>query len=106
MTATLTSTDNKTTKVKRPKENRFYVFLFFFCPSFVLWWFFFFYAFVKLRKFFITKNLVFIFKLNIVENLYYIEKDFAIILVFLCSCHSLGEIANEEEKIYKYINVL
>jgi hypothetical protein len=33
--ATPTSIDNKTKKVKRPRENTFCVFLFFFCPGFV-----------------------------------------------------------------------
>ncbi len=37
-TATPTSTNNKTTKVKRPKEDMFCVFMLFFCLSFVLWW--------------------------------------------------------------------
>jgi hypothetical protein len=87
MTATPTSTKNKTTKVKRPRENRFYVFLLFFCSGFVLWSFFF-YALVKLRKFFITKNLVLIFRLSTIESFYYTNRDFTIILVFFCSCHN------------------
>jgi hypothetical protein len=32
------STGNKTTKVKRLREDGFYIFLFFFCLGFVLWW--------------------------------------------------------------------
>lgn len=55
------------------------------------------YAFIKLRKFFITKNLVIIFKLSVVEKFYSVERDFVIILVFLSSCHNLREIAKEEE---------
>jgi hypothetical protein len=60
----------------------------------------FFYACVKLKKFFITKNLVFIFKLSTIDIFYYKEKDFATILVFLGSCHSLKEISKEEIYIY------
>jgi hypothetical protein len=70
--ATPTSTYNKTTKVKRPREDRFCLFaflLFEFCFVVGL-----FHAFVKLRKFFITKNLVLIFKLNIIESFYYRER--------------------------------
>jgi hypothetical protein len=73
MIETPTSTDNKTIKIKKPREVRFCVFLFFFCSNFVLWWVFF-YAFVKFRKFFITKNLKFIFKLSTIESFYYTEK--------------------------------
>jgi hypothetical protein len=43
----------------------------------------FFNAFVKLRKFFITKNLVLIFKLSTIKSFYYRKKDFAAILGFL-----------------------
>ncbi len=71
--ATPTSTYNKTTKVKRPREDRFCLFailLFEFC--FVVGRFL--HAFVKLRKFFITKNLVLIFKSNIIESFYYRER--------------------------------
>jgi len=38
MKTTPTSTDNETTKVKRLREDRFCVFLLFFCLGFVLWW--------------------------------------------------------------------
>jgi len=58
----------------------------------------FFYAFVKIKFFFITKNLILIFKLNTIESFYYIKKDFATILVFLGSCHNFLKIAKEEEK--------
>jgi hypothetical protein len=82
-TITLTSIDNNTTKVKRLKEYGFCVF----CFSFV--WvlfcgvsFFFFNVFIKLRNFFITKNLVIIYKLNIIESFYYKERNFITILVF------------------------
>jgi hypothetical protein len=50
-TTTPTSTNNKTTKVKRPKEDMFCVFMLFFCPSFVLWWVLFF-RFPQIEKFF------------------------------------------------------
>jgi len=98
MKTTPTSTNNETTKVKRLREGRFCVFLFFF----FLFGFCFvvghiYYAFVKLKKFFITKNLVIIFKLNTIKSFYYIERN----LGFFCFCHtSLREIAKE-----KYINI-
>jgi len=38
MKTTPTSTNNETTKVKRLREDRFCVFLFFFGLGFVLWW--------------------------------------------------------------------
>jgi hypothetical protein len=80
MATTLTSIHNKTTKVKRLKENRFSVFLLSrFCFVVGL----FFYAFDKLRKFFISKNLFIIFKLNIIKSFYYIKRDFTTILVAL-----------------------
>jgi len=75
----------------------FMFFCFSFVLSFVLWWVLYFYAFIKLRNFFISKNLIIIFKLSTIENFYYIEKDFDIILVFLSFCHSLREITKEEE---------
>jgi hypothetical protein len=72
----------KTTKVKRLKEDGFCAF----CFSFVWVLFcdgFFYYAFVKFRKFFISKNLVIIYKLSKMDNFYYNEKDFVTILVFV-----------------------
>jgi hypothetical protein len=93
MTTTPASTNNKTTKVKRLKEDMFCVFLVFFCDGS------FFYAFIKLFFFFITKNLIIIFKLSTIESLYYIKKYFTTILVFLGFCHNLKEIAKEEENI-------
>jgi hypothetical protein len=92
---TPTSTNNKTTKVKRLKEDKFCVFLFFFCLDFILWWVFF-YAFVKLKKKIITKNLVIIFKLSTIKKIYYTKKDFVTILVFLGFCHNPREIAKEK----------
>jgi len=67
MTTTPTSTNNKTTKVKRLREDRFCLFAFLlsrFC--FVVG--FFFNAFVQLRKFFITKNIIILFKLNTIPG--------------------------------------
>jgi len=58
---------------------------------------------MKLRIFFISKNLIIIFKLSTIESFYYRKKDFATILVFLGSCHSPREITKEE--IYIYINI-
>jgi len=99
-TTTPTSIDNKTTKVKRLREDRFCVFFFFFCFSFV-WVLFcggsFFYTFVKLRKFYFSKNLIIIFKLSIIESFYYTKRNFTTILVFLGSCHSPKTITKEEE---------
>ncbi len=83
MTTTLASIDNKTTKVFRLKVDRFYVS---FCFSFVLVLFCsgsFFYTLDKLKKFFISKNLVIIFKLNTIKSLYYTKRDFTTILVGL-----------------------
>jgi len=62
MIITLASINNKTTKVKRLRVDRFCVF--FFCLGFVLWRVLFFHTYVKLRKFSISKNLVIIFKLS------------------------------------------
>jgi hypothetical protein len=50
MIATPTSIDNKITKVKRPREDRFCVFLLFFCLGFVLWWVLFFMLLSSLTK--------------------------------------------------------
>jgi hypothetical protein len=55
----------------------------------------FFNDFVKMRIFFITKNLILIFKLSIRESFYHTKRDFTVILVFL--------IVKEKEKIYKYV---
>ncbi len=82
MIATPASTYNKTTKVKRPREDRF-CFLAFLLSEFCFVVGLFFNAFVKLRKFFITKNLVLIFKLSTIKSFYYRKKDFAAILGFL-----------------------
>jgi len=101
ITATPTSIDNKTTKVKKKRENRFYVFFAFLLFGFCFMVGPFFYNFIKPRKFFISKNLVIIFKLSTIKSLYYTYKNFATILVFLGSCHSPREIAKEEQ-IYIY----
>ncbi len=97
MSTTPTSIDNKTTKVKRLREDRFCIFSF--CFSFILVLFcggsFFYTLSSNLESFFISKNLVIIFKLNTIKNFYYIQKDFATILVFLGSCHSPREITKE-----------
>jgi hypothetical protein len=42
----------------------------------------FFYDLVKLRNFFITKNLVLVFKLSTRESFYYTKRDFTVIFVF------------------------
>jgi len=55
----------------------------------------FFYDFVKLRIFFITKNLVLIFKSSTRESFYYTQKDFTWFLGFLNS-------KGKREK-YKYV---
>ncbi len=81
MTTTPTSTNNKTTKVKRLREDRFCLFaflLFRFCFVVGL----FFNVFFKLKKFFITKNLVIIFKIITIKSFYNTYGNFAIILVF------------------------
>ncbi len=80
MTIVPASTSNKTTKVKRLKEGGFCVVCFsifwvLFCDGS-----FFFNVFVKPRKFFITKNLIITYKLNIVEVLPQRKK----------LCHNLG----------------
>ncbi len=97
MITTSISTCNVTTKVKRLREDGFCGFLF----SFV-WVLFcggsFFLHFCQAYNFFITKNLVITYKLNTIESLYYKEKDYAIILVFFCFCHSFGKITKEERK--------
>jgi hypothetical protein len=64
---TPTSTYNKRTKVKRLREDRFCVFLLFFCLGFVLWWVLFL-CFIKLKKIFSTKNVIIIFKLSTIDK--------------------------------------
>jgi hypothetical protein len=71
--------------------------------GFVLWWVFFLYAFFELIKVFITNNLIIIYKLSTIESLYYKERVFTTILVFLDFCHNLRKIA--KEKIYININI-
>jgi hypothetical protein len=71
MTATLTSTNNNTIKVKRPREDRFCIFLLFFLSKFCFVVGCFFYALIKFRIFFITNNVVLIFKLSTIESFYY-----------------------------------
>ncbi len=65
MTATPTSIDNKTTKVKRVREDRFCVFfvLVLFCGGS-----FFLILLSSLKISFISKNLVIIFKLSTIES--------------------------------------
>jgi hypothetical protein len=55
----------------------------------------------SLKSFFITKNLVIIYKLNTIQSLYYKEKDFVTIFVFLGFYHNPKKIAKEEEFFYK-----
>jgi hypothetical protein len=74
-------------------------FCFSFCLGFVLWWVFFLYAFFELIKVFITNNLIIIYKLSTIESLYYKERVFTTILVFLDFCHNLRKIAKEKENI-------
>jgi hypothetical protein len=96
MTTTPTSTSNKTTKVKRPREGGFCVIFL----GFVLWWvFLFFYVYVKPKKFFITKNLVITYKLSTIDDFYHKVKDFAMVLVFLSSCFNPRKITKEIEEI-------
>ncbi len=71
ITTTPASINNKTTKVKKIKEDRFYVFFAFLLFGFCFMVGPFFYTFIKPRKFFISKNLVIIFKLSTIESLYY-----------------------------------
>jgi hypothetical protein len=101
MIATPTSTDNKITKVKRLREYEFCVFFTFLLFGFCFIAGLFFYASIKLKIIFITKNLVIIYKLNIIEKFYYKERDFATILVFLGFFHNPREITKEEESILK-----
>ncbi len=64
---------------------------------------FFLYAFFEFIKVFITNNLIIIYKLSTIESLYYKERGFTIILVFLDFCHNFKKIA--KEKIYININI-
>jgi hypothetical protein len=48
------------------------------------------YAFIKLRKFFITKNLTITYKLITIKSFYFKEKNLVTILVFLGFYHNLG----------------
>jgi hypothetical protein len=60
---------------------------------------FFLYAFFEFIKVFITNNLIIIYKLSTIESLYYKEKVFTTILVFLDFCHNPRKIAKEKENI-------
>ncbi len=55
-------------------------------------------VFIKLIKFFITKNLVIIYKLSKIEIFYYKERHFATILVFLGFCHNPKKITKERRR--------
>jgi hypothetical protein len=52
---------------------------------------------LKPKKFFITKNLIIIYKLNTINGFYHKVNDFAMVLVFLSFCYSLKEIAKGKE---------
>ncbi len=95
-----TSIDNKATKVKRLKEYGYCVFCFSFVWVFVLMVGPYLSVFFKPRKFFITKNLINIYKLCIIISFYYKEKFFAIILVFLV----FVTILEKWQRKKKYIN--
>jgi hypothetical protein len=89
--------------MKRLKEDGFWLFGFsfvwvLFCDGSFL-----FNTFIKFRKFFITTNLIIIYRLSTIKGFYYNEKDFSTILIFLGFCHNLREITKEEIYIYIYI---
>ncbi len=60
---------------------------------------FFLYLSIKLKKFFITKNLVITYKLNTTEAFYHKVRDFVTILIFFSFCHSCRGITKEKEEI-------
>jgi hypothetical protein len=97
MTITPASTGTPTMNVKRPKEGGFYV-TFSFWVLFCGGSFFFLYVSIKLKKFFITKNLVITYKLSTINGFYHKVSDFSTILVFLNFCYSLEEIAKKKLK--------
>jgi hypothetical protein len=88
MTATPTLTGKKTTKVKRPKEGGICVILFYFWVLFCGRFFFPLYVSIKLKKFFIIKNLIITYKLSTIEGFYHKVNDFATGLIFLNFFHS------------------
>jgi hypothetical protein len=93
-----TSTNNKTTKVKMPRENRFCVFLLLFCLNFVLWWVFF-YAFVKFNFFNHQKCNYFI---QIMHNrIFFITQRETLLQSWFFFVFVINlEKPNEEEKIF------
>ncbi len=80
------------------KRQRSCVILLFF-GGFALCWVLFYMFFVKNIKFFITKILVIIYKLNTIKKKFHKEKDFAMVLAFFSFCLSPRKIAKEEEEI-------
>ncbi len=91
------STGNKTTKVKRLREDGFCIFF-----VFLLFGFYFvvgplFYAFVKFRKKIITKILVITYKSSILDSFYYKEKFCHKLGFYLVFCHNPRKIVKEEE---------
>lgn len=99
MTTTPTLTGNQTTKVKRPKEGGICVILFFFRVLFCGRFFFPLYVSIKLKKFFIIKNLIITYNLSTIEGFYQKMNDFATCLIFLNFFHSFKKIAKKNEKI-------
>ncbi len=91
------STNNQTTKVKRPREGGVCVVLFIFWVLFCgrFFFFFFFPCFYEAKKSFITKNLVIVYKLSTMEGFYYKVNAFVMGLVFLYFCHSFKEISKK-----------
>jgi len=61
----------------------------------------FFYIFIKFLKFFITKIIVVIYKLNTLESSYYKEKDFATILGFFKFLITVLEKQQRKKNKYK-----
>jgi hypothetical protein len=99
MTSASTSIGNKTTKVKRLKENKFCVFcflLFGFCFVVGL---FFLYVSIKPKKFFITKNMVITYKFK--HNRWFLPQSerFCHGLGFFSFCLNRREITKEIEEI-------
>jgi len=91
-------TCNQTRKVKTPREGAFCV-TFFFGFCFVAGHFFPFYVYVKPIKFFVTKNLVIIYKLSTIEGFYHKVNDFSTILVLNFFCHSPKEIGKKSKNM-------
>jgi hypothetical protein len=97
MTTTPTSTNNQTTKVKRPREGGALCNIFFFGFCFVVG-FFSPLCFYQAQKVFYHQESNYYLQIKHNKSFYHKVSDIATSLVFLIFCHSFKEIAKEKKK--------